>query len=216
MKNIIWITAGIFIAMLLSCNSGGYNKVSTQYDKSTDFTKYKTFSWLQDVADTGNSPYDNKSIRNNIRNYFGLCMSDRGYSFDNENPDLLMQLIITNTKKARINSNHTSAYYYNPYYYGSDYYSPYYYGYYYNGNGLNGHDDYGRNSEYRRIYNPIYVNGSITLVFIDRKANKEVWRGTAEGDIYDSSNINKDLHPAVHSIIEEYPVKSLVKRSHKI
>ena len=197
MKKIIWISAGIFITMLFGCkDNGSYNKVSSEYDKSADFTKYKTFSWLPDVADTINSPYDNDIIRNNIRNYFGLCMSDRGYSFDAENPDLLMQLVITNTRTVRSDSNHTTTYYYN-------------------GHGLHGNGDYGRNA-HSRTYNEIYVNGSITLIFIDRKTNKEVWRGTAEGDIYDPSHISKDLHPAVHSIIGEYPVKSLVKRSHKI
>ena len=98
MKKIIWITASIFIVMLVGCSTT-YNAVSSDYDKSVDFTKYKTFSWLPDKADTINSPYNNAIIRNNIRNYFGLCMSDRGYSFDAENPDLLMQLVITNTKK---------------------------------------------------------------------------------------------------------------------
>jgi hypothetical protein len=214
-KKIIWITAGIFIAMLFGCNDG-YNTVSSEYDKSVDFTKYKTFSWLPDVEDTINSPYNNDIIRNNIRNYFGLCMSDRGYSFDAGNPDLLMQLIIKNTKKDRSNSNLPTSYYYNPYYYGSNYHSPYPFGYYYNGRGLNGEDDYGSSSEKTQTYNRTFVNGSITLIFIDRKTNRVVWRGTAEGDIDDPSDINKDLHPAVHGIIDEYPVKSLVKRNHKI
>ena len=211
MKKILWISAGILIVMAFGCKDT-YNKVSSEYDKSLDFTKYKTFSWLPDKADTINSPYNNAIIRNNIRNYFGLCMSDRGYSFDAENPDLLMQLVITNTKKGGMDSTHPTSYYYNPYYYGSYYYSPYYYGYYYNGHGLYGDDYFGHYT----AYNQQYVDGSITLIFIDRKANKVVWSGTAEGDIYDPSHINKDLHPAVHSIIDEYPVKSLVKRSHKI
>lgn len=209
MKKIIWISASILIVMLVSCKDT-YNKVSSTYDKTFDFTKYKTFAWLPDKADTTNSPYNNNIIRNNIRNYFGLCMSDRGYSFDAENPDVLMQLVITNTKKERPVSTHASSYYYNPYYYGSHYYSPYRYGYYYNNYGSYGHDYSGHSATQKQEY----VNGSITLMFIDTKANKMIWSGTAEGDIYDSSNISKDLHPAVHNILDEYPVKPLVKRSH--
>ncbi len=217
MKKFIWITAAIFIATLVGCkDNGSYNKVSSESDKTVDFTKYKTFSWLPDVRDTVNSPYNNEIIRNNIRNYFGLCMSDRGYSFNAVNPDLLMQLIITNTKTVRTISDHATSYYYSPYYYGSTYYSPYQYGYYYNGPVLHNNIDYGHNSAYGRTFNPTYVNGSISLVFIDSKTNKIVWRGTAEGDINDPANINMDLHPAVHSIIEQYPVKPIVKRSHKI
>ena len=60
------------------------------------------------------------------------------------------------------------------------------------------------------------MKGAITLNFIDRKNKKLIWTGTAEGDIYDPGMINKDLHPAVHRILDEYPVKPLLKRTHKI
>ncbi len=213
MKKIIWISAGILLVMAFGCKHTAFNKVTSEYDKSVDFTKYKTFSWLPDKADTVNSPYNNEIIRNNIRNYFGLCMSDRGYSFEAENPDLLMKLVINNTKKDTVDNNHPTSYYYGPYYYGSYFYSPYHYRYTYNGqHGLYGDDYFG----HYPAHNQQYVNGSITLILIDRKANEVVWRGTAEGNIYDPSNISKDLHPAVHNIIDEYPVKSLVKRSRKM
>ena len=214
MKMIIWITVGIFIVMLVGCSTT-YNAVSSDYDKSVDFTKYKTFAWLPDKADTSNTPYNNEIIRNNIRNYFGLCMSDRAYTFDAENPDLLMQLVITNTKKERVISSYQSSYYYRPYYYGSHYYSPYSYGYHYR-NYSTYRYGYSGYPGYSTIQKEKYVNGSITLNLIDRKANKLVWSGTAEGDIYDPSQISSDLHPAVHNILDEYPVKPLLKRSHKI
>ena len=214
MKKITWITAGIFIVMLVGCSTT-YNAVSSDYDRSVDFTKYKTFAWLPDKADTSNTPYNNEIIRNNIRNYFGLCMSDRAYTFDAENPDLLMQLVITNTKKERVISSYPSSYYYRPYYYGSHYYSPYSYGYHYR-NYSTYRYGYSGYPGYSTIQKEKYVNGSITLNLIDRKANKLVWSGIAEGDIYDPTQISSDLHPAVHSILDEYPVKPLLKRSHKI
>lgn len=216
MKKILWISASILIliVMLVGCSTT-YNAVSSDYDRSVDFTKYKTFAWLPDKSDTTNTRYNNEIIRNNIRNYFGQCISDRGYTFDAESPDLLLQLVITNAKKERVITSYPSSYYYSPYYYGSHYYSPYRFGYYYNY-----YPSYGYG--YSRFYGNSttqkqeYVNGSITLNLIDRKENKLVWSGTAEGDIYDPSNISSDLHPAVHGILDEYPVKPLVKRSHKI
>ena len=214
MKKIIWITTSILIVILISCSTT-YNAVSSDYDRSADFTKYKTFAWLPDKADTTNTRYNNEIIRNNIRNYFGLCMSDRTYTFDGENPDLLMQLVITNTKKERVISSYPSSYYYNPYYYGSHYYSPYRFGYYYNSYPSYGYG-YSRFPGYSTTQKLEYVNGAITLNLIDRKANKLVWSGTAEGDIYDPSQISSDLHPAVHRILDKYPVKPLLKRSHKI
>ena len=214
MKKIKWVISGILIGMLISC-SPVYNAVSTDYDRAVDFTKYKTFAWLPDKADTMNTPYNNEIIRNNIRNYFGQCMSDRSFTFDGENPDFLMQLVITNTKKERVISSYPSSYYYSPYYYGSHYYSPYSYGYYYSNYPSYGYG-YSTYQGYSTTQKQQYINGSITLNLIDRKANKLVWSGTAEGDIYDPSQISSDLHPAVHNILEQYPVKPLLKRSHKI
>jgi len=215
MKKVIWISAGIIIVILIGC-SATYNAVSSDYDKSVDFTKYKTFAWLPDKADTINTPYNNEIIRNNIRNYYGQCMSDRGYSFDAENPDVLMQLVITNAKKERNVPSYSSIYYYKPYYYGSYYYHPYPFAYYYR---YYPSYSYGSSSSvigYPNTQKVEYVKGAITLNFIDRKNKKLIWTGTAEGDIYDPGMINKDLHPAVHRILDEYPVKPLLKRTHKI
>ena len=214
MKKNIWITAIVALVVLAGC-SATYKAVSTDYDRSADFSQYKTFAWLPDKADTANTPYNNEIIRNNIRNYFGQCMSDRGYKFDGESPDILMQLVITNAKKERVISTYPSNYYYRPYYFGSFYYSPYPYGYYYRhypsyGYGYSGFAGYSTTQKQE------YVNGSITLNLIDKKANKLVWTGTAEGDIYDPSHISHDLHPAVHRILDQYPVNPLIKRIHKI
>lgn len=91
MQRIIFLSIPL---LLLFSNCGTYNKVWSDYDKTADFLKFKTFAWLPDKADTTNTPYDNAIIRNNIRNYFGQCMPDRGYSFEAENPDLLVQFTI--------------------------------------------------------------------------------------------------------------------------
>ena len=213
MKKILWISTSILIVMLAGCST--YSKVYSDSDKSTDFTQYKTFAWLPDKADTANTPYNNEIIRNNIRNYYGQCMSDRGYSFDAENPDVLMQLVITNAKKEKTVPSYSSTYYYQPYYYGSNYYHPYPFAYYYRNYPTY---VYGYSSllGYPTTHKVEYVNGTITLNFIDHKSKKLIWTGTAEGDIYDPGMVNRDLHPAVHRILDQYPMKPLVTRGHKI
>ena len=212
MKKNIWITAIVALVVLAGC-SATYNAVSTDYDRSTDFSQFKTFAWLPDKTDTAFSPYNNEIIRNNMRNYFGQCMSDRGYSFNIENPDILMQLVITNSKKEKTVPSYSSINYYRPYYYGSYYYQPYPFGYYYR---YYPSYSYSTFIGYPNNYKIEYVNGAITLNFIDRKTNKLVWTGSAEGDIYDPAMISRDLHPAIHRILNQYPVKPLVKRDHKI
>ncbi|XVJ65086.1 MAG: DUF4136 domain-containing protein [Lacibacter sp.] len=174
MKKNKWITASILIliVMLVGCSTT-YNAVSSDYDRSVDFTKYKTFAWLPDKSDTNYTRYNNEIIRNNIRNYFGQCISDRGYTFDAESPDLLLQLVITNAKKERVVTSYPSSYYYSPYYYGSHYYSPYRFGYYYNYYPSYGYG-YSRFSGNSTTQKQEYVNGAITLNLIDRKENKLV------------------------------------------
>lgn len=205
----------IAIVLLLASCSTTYQTAYSNYDRSADFSQYKTFAWLPDKADTTSSPYNNEIIRNNIRNYLGQCLSNRAYSFNSENPDLLFQLVVTNTKKERVQTTaYPNLYYYNPYYFGSLYYYPYYNNYYYRYYPTYGAYSYGiATSNTQKIE---YVKGAITLNVIDRKANKLIWIGTAEGDIYDPSMISKDLHPAVHSIIQQYPVKPLANKTHRI
>jgi hypothetical protein len=70
----------IAIAALVLNDCNAYNNFYSDYDKSADFSKYKTFAWLPNKADTSNGAYNNKIIRNNIRNYFRQCTSGRGYS----------------------------------------------------------------------------------------------------------------------------------------
>ena len=219
MKNRLSVSAIIFLLILVSCGPT-YNLVSSDYDRSADFTKYKTFAWLPDKADTVNTPYNNEIIRNNIRNYFGQCISDRGYSFDQDNPELLLQLDITNAKKERVITSYPSSYYYRPYFYGSSYYSPYRNNYYYRGHQSYNYQAFnyplsGYSSGSTTTQKQEYVQGAITLNFIDAKLKKMVWTGTAKGDIYDASYISKDLHPAVHSIIDAYPVKPLTGKNHR-
>lgn len=204
----------IAVTALLAAGCSTYTKIYSDYDRSADFAKYKTFAWLPDKADTANTPYNNEIIRNNIRNYFGQCMSDRGYSFDTENPDILMQLVIINTKKERVSTSYPYNYYYRPYYLGSYYYHPYSFGYYYRY--YPSYSGYGYWGGYSSTQKTEYMDGAITLNFIDKTSNKLVWTGTAEGDIYDPAMISHDLHPAVHSIINQYPVKPIISRGHKI
>jgi hypothetical protein len=199
-----------FLALLLLSACTSYQKISSDFDATVDFTRYQTFAWLPDQIDTAASPYDNEIIRNNIRNYFAKCIADRGYRFDSQNPDLLLQLNIANSKKQYSAAPPVTEYRYRPYYRGSVYAYPYYYSYLYH--------DY---ASYPACGNyggktVDYVNGAITLNLIDRLARRTVWTGTASGDIYDPAVINRDLHPAVHRILSNYPVKPLVKRTHKI
>ena len=146
-------------------------------------------------------------------------MGDRGYLGNTSEPDLLMELVVTNSKKEKTYTYPT----YNsaPWYYSNPYYYPYPNAYYYRSYNYNNHYSYyqgypsqrysgqGNSSQSYTTQKVEYVDGAITLNFIDRKQNKLVWSGTAQGDIYDASSIADNLHPAIHEILKDYPVKPI-------
>lgn len=206
------LIATCVIASLLSCNT--YKEIYSDHDKSVDFTKYASFAWLPDsiglitVTDSlVDSRYDNDVIRNNTVNYVNHCLIARDYIIDVDQPDLGLQLILLNELKEVIVSAppfHQSDYYYsNPYYY------PYYYPYvdYYTFTG-----SYGQIASFQYengySYSKTFVKGTIIINMYDMKTGQMVWTGSAEGNIYDPDQLKEDVHPAVHAILQLYPVKA--------
>jgi hypothetical protein len=188
-----------------------YDTISVDCDSINDLSKYKTFAWLPDIADTVNSPYNNEIIRNNLRNYFGKSLSERGFSVNLDTPDVLLRIVIVNNPKV-LNVLHPPfpfRFYYSPYYYKSDYYSPYPQDYYYRNHSVTC-DPQGYCTE--KIN---YMEGSITLQVIDRLQNKMIWACTAKGDIYDPAFIKKSIHPAVIDIMKKFPVKPIGNKNSK-
>lgn len=188
-----------------------YTEISVTSDAGSDLSKFKSFAWLPDKTDSANTPYNNEIIRNNLRNYFGQEMTLRGYHVDLDTPDVLLQVTIVNKKREKEVRYpvHPLPYYYCNYYYCSVYYSPYRYDYYYRH-----YDNYCYAMGYCKE-TVQYVEGSITLNVVDRKANKLIWAGTAKGDIYDPAYISRSIHPAVESIMRKFPVSPVQKRSSK-
>ncbi|MFX5521486.1 DUF4136 domain-containing protein, partial [Acinetobacter baumannii] len=70
------------------------------YDQTVDFSRYKTFSWIPH-SDNDNTPYHNQIIFNNTINYFSHELAARGMTLDNDNPDVLFELKVTESKKSR-------------------------------------------------------------------------------------------------------------------
>ncbi|HET7818747.1 MAG TPA: DUF4136 domain-containing protein [Bacteroidia bacterium] len=199
----------IYILLLTGC--GIYTNTYFSYDKNIDFTKYKTFAWLPDSGMTAkkdsfrNSAYDNDIIRNNAKNYIVHDLGKRGFRIQVNDPDVLIQLVLQNEKKQVIRD---FPFYYSPYYYYNRFYYPYYYPYYdyytYYGWGcLNGYcNNYPASKQ-------TYVKGTITLHMFDRRLKKLVWTGSAEGNIYDTSYIQNDVHPAIHRIMKKFPLRPI-------
>jgi uncharacterized protein DUF4136 len=200
-----WGFLAIIITLILSsCNV--YKEVLITKSKEIDFDKFKTYAWLPITDENGKTMYDNDFIRQKTRNYFGHCMSQRDFSLDILNPDILLQVEwLSQPKKVFFKGPTEVPGYYDAIYY--DEYAPFYF--------------FGRpksmiyknedlNIEEREIE---YAHGGVKLSIIEPKSNEIIWQGIAQGDLYDPEIMYQDLHPAIHKLMKKFPIKLIRKKT---
>lgn len=205
---LITLTTGF----VLSGCGGIYQIINSDYDRSVNFSNYKTYAWLNNHIPHAPTPYDNEIIENNIKNYVDHELSDRNYSADTTAPHLLFELVLNNQKKERTTTTPVySAPSYSPYPPNSyRYYNPN--NYRWNTHGYNNYN-YIRPSYQigSRVIKTKYNESTITINVFDRVSNKMIWTGSAKGDVYDNQYIQNSNHPAVDAILKQYPVRPLKK-----
>lgn len=180
------------LGIVMSCNV--YKKVTVNGDRSFDYSKYSSYAWLPNSDSTANSEYDNSTIRNNTHHFFNHCMRQREYKVDTLAPDLLFKLEWVNIPKAfdyaQLGSMPTYMEELVDYlWYPGDYSTL---------------DEWDIDYE---VKTKEYAYGAIILNIFDRKEKRLLWRGVAEGNIYDADKIYDDLHPAVHRMMKQFPIK---------
>ncbi len=218
MKTKATIPIILFIGIITIMGCKTYNHFYSDFDKNIDFTKYKTFAWINSKKPHEPSPYDNDVIENNAKSYIDHEFTDRGYTSDTIAPDILLELVLKNEKKKEVIQNNQPVY--NPYNYNNYTYYNYPYNRRYNDNPYYGNPYYnnypyfnGPYSYYQGYNNTTveYMKGTITINIIDRKASKLVWTGLGEGDIYDPKHLKDAIHPAIIKILKQYPIKPIIK-----
>lgn len=123
------------ICLIVSIVVSGYtmfNNIHSNYDRSVNFTRYKTFAWLNSQK---SSPYYNAVSENNTKSLVDHHFKVRGYIVDTINPDVLLELALKSEKlKEEIQTSSTYNYsnytYYNyPYnhHYNDNFYCSYQY-----------------------------------------------------------------------------------------
>jgi hypothetical protein len=204
-----------FLVVFIGCAS--YKNISYTYDKNIDFGQYMTFAWAPDSGnvdtisiDPENLTYDNDIVRNNAKNYITHCLSKRGFLINTDSPDVIFQLILLNDKNEQIVTYRAP---YSEYYFFHPYYFPYYYPYYrfYTWYGWQTPPDW---LDHMVTHTKTYVKGTITINMFDRKLDKLVWSGSAEGDIYDPTFLQYDVHPAIDRIMSKFPIKTVPRQKY--
>jgi len=178
----------VTILMVLSVGLIQAQKVSGDYDKSIDFTTYKTYSFIgwQDDSDKIMNDFDKERLREAIE----AEMEAKGLKRLDSGGDMLVSLFIVIDKKTSL-----TAY--------SNYYGNMGYGYRRGGMGWgNGYSttSYSENE---------YLKGTLVFDMFDSQSEELIWQGVATGTINSKpQKREKSIPKAIHKLMKKYPIES--------
>ncbi|WP_276483806.1 DUF4136 domain-containing protein [Paraflavitalea pollutisoli] len=170
--------------LLFNAACGPTLKVNTDYDKSTDFNKYKTFSlYMSDSTSSAISPLNQQRITSAVTQ----AMQSKGYQLVGSNPDLLVNTVTVIKNKVALSSN-------TDYYGYGGVYRPYYWG---TGMGVSSTTNY-------NVQN--YKDGSLIIDIVDASTKKLLWQGTGNSEIDKPlKDPDTQVPQAVNKILAGFP-----------
>lgn len=185
MQKHVFLSALVLVLFATSCVSDF--KVSSDYDKSTDFTKYKTFTMLPWDNDVSTPVQD--GTKRKILNAAKNEMIKRGYTYVEKGGDLAVGLSVLVEEKVEYRSD------------GSVSYGVGYGGYGYGGFGVG----YSTPTTYRSYY---YNEGTIIVDVFDERQKMLVWQGYGFDRLKDNPHKNQEkIDMYMKYIFKKYPGK---------
>ncbi len=190
MKNYIYF---ILLAVLTTACGSGVS-VTSDYDKSVDFSTYKDFTYYgwADNTDQILTGFDKERIESAFQNEF----ANRGWNVTKENGDAIVSLFIVVDKKTSYDSytNH-----YNDGMYGGMYSSRYGYGYGY---------DPGFGTSTTTTTQRDYLVGTLIVDVFDAKTKKHIWQGIGKKTISENTSKREErIEAGVAEIMKAFPVQ---------
>jgi hypothetical protein len=176
----------LFIALpvVLAVSCKPTLKVSSDYDRSANFSSYKTFSLYYLFTSRTISELNEERIWNAIRSE----MITKGYVEDNGNPDIVVNALSTLQNKKYVTA-HSDAYGY------GGYYRPYAY----RGGPV-------MLSSATTFAASNYKEGTLIIDVIDAKTEKLVWQGTGNAEFEKKpKNPDEVISKAVSKILADLP-----------
>jgi len=182
-RTIKFLLLALPAAAMFSCKPS--LKVSSDYDRSANFSAYRTFSLYYLISNKNVSELNETRIWNSIRTE----MLRRGYKENDQNPDIVVNAVSVVKNKKYVSATTTA------YGYGGAY-RPY--GFWAGGAGMaTGTTTFQKNN---------YKEGSLVIDVIDFKTNRLVWQGTGSAEF---ERFPKDpdevITNAVTKILAEFP-----------
>ncbi|MBT8296956.1 MAG: DUF4136 domain-containing protein [Maribacter sp.] len=192
MKNYIYL---ILLAFLMTA-CGSSVSVTSDYDKTADFSKYKTFTYYgwADKSDQLLTDFDKERIERAFQSEF----ASRGWTVNQTNGDAIVSLYIVVDQKTSFNS-YTD--HYNTGMYGGMYDPIYGYGY---GRGMG----MGMGTSTTTTTQHDYEVGTLIVDVFDAQTKKQVWQGIGKKTISENKSKREErITEAVAKIMEAFPVQ---------
>jgi hypothetical protein len=192
MKKSLALISIISLALLFAC--GPAIKVSYDYDKETDFSKYKTFEYYgwADHSDKILSDIDKKRIES----AFGDEITKRGLKYVESDGDMVVSLFVVVDQKTSVTA-------YTDHYNMGGVYGPYGYG---PGWG------WGYGTSTTRYQENDYLEGTLVVDFFDKAEKKLVWQGVGQKTVDENASTavkDKNAQKMAQAIMAYFPIKPL-------
>ncbi|AZY50965.1 DUF4136 domain-containing protein [Bordetella avium] len=177
-------------ALLSACASGPM--VRSDYDHQVNFAQYRSFAFMSPLG-TDTAGYTNL-LTERLKNAARLQMEDRGYVYDAQKPDLLVNFGAKLQNKLLVTPAAPPAVW--PYYgYRTGFYGPW--------QGYGWGDD---------VYQ--YTEGTLNVDLIDPRLRQLVWEGVAVGEVNNPQGTPSVelIQKVMGQIFSQYPFRAGVGR----
>jgi hypothetical protein len=179
----IFLTLPLMGLLLTACST---LSVKSDYDPDHDYSKIRTYAWLEGQKHSDDTRINNTLIINRINNAIKTELATRGLKESGgEQPDIYINWfggIENKIRQETINQ-----------YYGSMWYGHPYGGYW---------------PGYSQTYNVEYQEGTLIIDILDGKTRDLIWRGTGQDYVEDNQKpeeITKGINEAVKQIMAAVP-----------
>jgi len=190
-KMIIQLFALLTLVILSSCSS---INVSYDYDKSVDFTRFKTYEYYGWAKES--DQIINQIDRKRIEDAFSYELARRGLNYVKSDGDLVVTLFLVVEEKTGTT-------------YTTSNYGGYYGGYYGYGPGWGWGPTYSTTTAHNYNYNV----GTLVVDVFDKKSQKLIWEGIGQKTLDDNPKTHdRNASKAAAMIMENYPVKPVEQK----
>jgi hypothetical protein len=161
----------------------------TDVDKTTDFSKYKTFTWGKSISDADEPAYDNPLILKNIKETIEAEFAKKGIYESASHADFIINYKTHTAEKREVRSS--------PYAMSGPFFFPMYRYYYWGG-----YAPYTWNYGTRET---TFKEGTLIIDIVDARTQELVWRGTVKGNVDNLNVLERQVEKGVRAILKKYP-----------